>query len=208
MRFRATVIAATGWVLLFASHGAVWAQQGDEVAQQGDEVEADGEVAPAQGSSDERTFEQMIDEAQALQERIVEQARTISHMLRAARQAEDVVRRLCLDDKLNQIDIASQNATDSLEAMKAAAKVGEDIQARRDYFVVRSLAETAEAVAEEANQCIGGGAEPIKGASLNVTMDPEIPSGETTKMDSITPRTSVPNTAAIQDPPMSASPVL
>lgn len=197
---RSPVLVAVGLVIFTTSGGAVWAQGAENSV-----LEVPGPGEPGQK---DLPIEQMLAEAESIQVTIEGAAQAISQMLREARQTDDVVHQLCLDDKLNQIDVASQSATDSLAAMKAAADAREAIQMRRGYFVMLALAETAATLSAEANQCIGGDTGDVKGASLNVTMDPEIPRGETTGVSQLGSGTVVPNTATIQDPPQSASPVM
>src|SRR4051794_38570127 len=45
--------------------------------------------------------------------------------LEEARNKGDVVKKLCLDDKLNQLDIALQKATDRTKALDNAVKAGD-----------------------------------------------------------------------------------
>ena len=49
---------------------------------------------------------------------------TISRMLEQARTARDVVKTLCLNDKLSQVDVAIRSAKDRKSALQAA--VGEE----------------------------------------------------------------------------------
>ena len=60
-------------------------------------------------------------EAQEILARMDGQRGTVRRMLEEARAQRDVVKTLCLDDKLNQIDVALRNARDRKAAIEGAA---------------------------------------------------------------------------------------
>ncbi len=219
---RASPILAVGLLVLGAG-SVVRAQVGSEAGQETSELEeddragAEGPSAPAPRDVDgdaDLTYEQMLAEAQEIQAMIEQSSRAIGRMLRDARSASDVVQQLCLDDKLNQIDVAGQSAADRVLGMAGAAQAGDPVQLRREYSVMQALAESAEILAAEANLCIGEEKGSIGGASLNVTADPEIPREASTAGADGASVMSPPNTMAVQprppivDPPIPSSPVM
>jgi hypothetical protein len=150
----------------------------------------------------------MLREAESIQKKIDGVAESVSQMLREARNASDVVQQMCLDDKLNQIDVAGSTAETSVASMKAGSAAGDAGEVQRGYAVMQALGESANLLSGEANQCIGEQKKFAGGASLNVTVDPEIPRNDTTGGEVAGTPNSVPNTVDIQPPPPSVSPVM
>ncbi len=79
----------------------------------------------------------------------------VGRMLRDARNKKDVVKTLCLDDKLSQMNVAARSATDRVAAIEAAAKAGNTERVGHDNAVLEALAARGTALSAEANQCIG-----------------------------------------------------
>lgn len=156
----------------------------------------------------EGRFVQMLQEAEKVQAKIEGLAGEVTQMLREARNASDVVQQMCLDDKLNQIDVAGQSTESNVNSMRAAAEAGDVTEVQRAFSVVQALAESTASLSGEANQCIGEQKKFVGGASLNVTVDPAIPRGDTTGGGLAVPPTAVPNTVEIQEPPLPVSPVM
>ncbi len=124
-------------------------------------------------------------------------SQSISRMLRDARAAKDVVKALCLDDKLSQVDVAKRSAADRVESLDAAATAGNVERAQHDFAVIGALEERANALSSEADQCIGEEKGYVGGASLKVTFDPTIPQSDTS---------APPAFVVVVQPPQTASP--
>lgn len=122
-------------------------------------------------------------------------AAVISRMLRDARNDKDVVKVLCLDDKLNQIDSAKRSVAERVNAMEAAIASGSTTTLEFDAAVVGAMEERANALSAEAQQCIGEEAGIIGGSKLEVKIDPNIPMQDTSSPGT-TPLISVTPTAA------------
>jgi hypothetical protein len=90
----------------------------------------------------------------AIVDEIGADATAVRGQLRAARAQRDVVKTLCLNDKLNQLDVALRTATTLRDAALAAADRGGEAlaQARARLEVERQIARR---VAAEAQQCVG-----------------------------------------------------
>lgn len=129
-------------------------------------------------------------------------ARLLSQKLREARQARDVVREVCLDDKLNQADAAAQIVTERLGSMKAALAAKDRAAIARDFVMIAALARNTRELAQSADQCIGEETpSPLRDAPpLQVTFDPEIPTQETTGSAVAGAPLVLPPTAAIVPP--------
>ncbi len=86
----------------------------------------------------------------------MEQARsTVRRQLMEAREKRDVVKTLCLNDKLTQLNVAVTSATERRDALSAAAKNGDADLANHEFTIMSVLRQRADQLSTEANQCIG-----------------------------------------------------
>jgi len=82
-------------------------------------------------------------------------ATTVSRMLEQARAARDVVKTLCLNDKLSQIDVAIRSAKDRRSALQAAVGRNDQELSNHEFTILTVLRQRDEQLSAEANQCIG-----------------------------------------------------
>jgi hypothetical protein len=75
--------------------------------------------------------------------------------LERARKERDVVKTLCLNDKLNQIDVAIGSAAERRRALELAVKRGDAELASHEYTILAVLHQRVLQLDSEANQCIG-----------------------------------------------------
>jgi hypothetical protein len=101
-------------------------------------------------------------------------ATTTQRMLGQARQAHDVVKTLCLNDKLSQVDVATRSATDRLASLKAAVHSNDIELASHEFTICTVLAQRAQQISTEANQCIGEEAAFLGATNVVTTVDPGI----------------------------------
>lgn len=153
---------------------------------------------PAPAAETQLTPAQMLAEARSTLERIEKGAEFIRGQLREARDSKDVVKTLCLDDKLTQMDVARRSAVDRVAGLESAAQTGESDRARHEFAVVAALNDRSEALKAEANQCIGEETGSIGDAKVVITVDPDIALMEPT----------IPTDPLISVPPVLASPTL
>lgn len=100
---------------------------------------------------------------------------TVRGQLKTARVAQDVVKVLCLNDKLNQVDVAGRSADDHVEVMTAAA-TDEDLDAvRLEVTVLEVLSESAATLVAEAAQCIGEDTGFAGDTVVSAVVDPTLP---------------------------------
>lgn len=100
---------------------------------------------------------------------------TISQMLASARSQRDVVKTLCLNDKLNQIDVAVRSARERKQALEAAAKTSDADLANHEFTILTVLRQRSDQLSAEANQCIGREVDIIGDNVVTSTIDPTIP---------------------------------
>ena len=113
-------------------------------------------------------------EAQEVIARMDSSRSTVRRMLEEARAQRDVVKTLCLDDKLNQIDVALRNGRDRKGAIDGAAQRNDADLASHEFTVLGVLRQRSEQLVAEANLCIGKEAEVLGEAAVISTVDPTI----------------------------------
>jgi uncharacterized protein (DUF2342 family) len=79
----------------------------------------------------------------------------VRHMLQTARAQRDIVKTLCLNDKLNQIDVTVRSARERREAYATAVAHGGGELGSHELTMLGVLRQRAQVLAAEANQCIG-----------------------------------------------------
>lgn len=96
-----------------------------------------------------------LHEADAALSRMESSSSTVRHQLEQARMARDVVKTLCLNDKLSQIDVTTRSARDRYAALQSAVQRGDVEGANHHFSILTAHRQHAEQVTAEANQCIG-----------------------------------------------------
>jgi hypothetical protein len=180
--------------------------QAAEPTEQSDAASAEAESSPDVGDAD---AEELLARARQMQIGIAQVADSLSNALREARQNKDVVREVCLDDKLNQADVAAETAQDRVSSMVAAIAVGDVATVKRDFVVISALSDGAQDLAASGDRCLGEEQASNLGEPkpLQVTIDPAIPTQETTGPALPPPSFVLPPTATIQ-PPLPTSRVM
>lgn len=174
---------------VFAGFGVVQAQSDDGAVA---ETPAVSEV-----ETDTRSPAEILTEAKSALDRMEASADNIGRMLRQAREDKDVVKTLCLDDKLNQMNVATRSAADRVSSIEGAAKAGNGERVRHDDAVLTALKVRTNELTAEANQCIGEESGTLGSSSLEVVVDPSTPRSDTA---------SPPPPVVISSPPVAASP--
>src|SRR6185503_10725803 len=99
----------------------------------------------------------------------------VRRQLETARAQRDVVKTLCLNDKLNQIDVAIRSARERKDALQAAAQRSDADLANHEFTILSVLRQRADQLTAEANQCIGQEAGFITDSAVTSTIDPNLP---------------------------------
>jgi hypothetical protein len=121
-----------------------------------------------------------LNQADSIISRMEQAASTVRRQLDTARVARDVVKSLCLSDKLSQIDVATRSARDRQAALQAAVQRNDTELANHEFTILTVLRQRAEQLSAEANQCIGEEVAFIGATQVTSTYDPNLP-GETTE---------------------------
>jgi hypothetical protein len=104
---------------------------------------------------------------------------SVRHMLEQARQKRDVVKTLCLNDKLNQIDVAIRSGRERKDALKAAVNRNDTELSNHEHTILGVLEQRTQQLGAEANQCIGEEAVLIGQSQTTMTIDPTLPPPDT-----------------------------
>lgn len=163
--------------------GAFAALGGQAMAQDAPGVAPASDLAPsgalAQGGGAELSPSERLDRAKSLLDSIERSAQSIQRQLQSARKDRDVVRVLCLNDKLNQVDVALRSAQDRVSALSAAAERQDGDRSRHELTVLEVLGERVRSLVNESNQCVGEETGFVGEAEVSVSIDPNLPDGDT-----------------------------
>lgn len=176
MRLRATFrwISAGALVVLVA--GSATAQQPAAPAPSGTSVDAQvgldrqPRLSPAEA----------LAHADGDLSRMEQASGVVRRQLEQAREARDVVKTLCLNDKLSQIDVAIRSARDrktSLQSAVNGAHPDADL-ANHEASILVVLRQRVEQTTAEANQCIGEELSFVGKTEIVTTVDPSIPQND------------------------------
>jgi hypothetical protein len=170
--------AAVGALVLGAT-GSATAQVGAAGAAGG----AAGGSADAQVGFQRKqqlTPQEELAQADAALTRMDQASGTVRRQLERARTARDVVKSLCLNDKLSQIDVASRSAKDRQSALQAAVTRNDTELSNHEFTIMTVLKQRAEQLAAEANQCLGEEVAFVGATQVQTEVDPNLPQVETT----------------------------
>ena len=131
------------------------------------------------------------------QEELLEGDRTIARMegaaalirgqLGKARAERDVVKTLCLNDKLSQADVAVRSGRDRNSALKEAAGRNDSELSNHEFTILSVLGQRSQQLTAEANQCIGEEATTIGETKITREVDPTLPPNDQTDPPGYTP---------------------
>jgi len=96
---------------------------------------------------------------------------SVRRQLETARTQRDVVKVLCLNDKLNQIDVAIRSARERKQALESAAQRNDVDLANHEFTILTVLRQRTDQLTAEANQCIGEEGVSIDEAAVSVTVE-------------------------------------
>jgi len=113
--------------------------------------------------------------------RMEQASTTVSKMLEQARAARDVVKTLCLNDKLSQIDVAVRSAKDRRAALQSAVGRNDQELSNHEFTILTVLRQRGEQLTAEANQCIGEEAAFIGSTNVSTTIDSTLPPTDDTQ---------------------------
>ncbi len=122
---------------------------------------------------------------------------SVRRELEEARSKGDVVKKLCLDDKLNQLDVALRKASERQKALENAVKVNDGELTNHEFTILSVLNQRTAALEAEANLCIGKEVVAVGDSSTQMEIEGQLPDGSQT--------TGFPTPALVTEPPACAS---
>jgi hypothetical protein len=122
-------------------------------------------LTPAQQLQETDTYLTRMESARSVVRRLLEEAR----------KQRDVVKTLCLNDKLNQIDVTQRSARERRTALDLAVKRDDADLSSHEFTILGVLRQRVEQLTAEANQCIGKDADILGETSTVTQIDPTIP---------------------------------
>jgi hypothetical protein len=99
----------------------------------------------------------------------------VRRQLETARAQRDVVKTLCLNDKLNQLDVAIRSARERRQALEAAAQRADADLSNHEFTILSVLRQRTDQLTAEANQCIGSEASFVGENAVVANIDPGMP---------------------------------
>ena len=174
------------WVSVFA---VVAALAGTAAAQTGNTPppSTDGQGTVGFQKKEKLSPQQELVEADSQIGRMEQSATTVRKQLEQARAARDVVKTLCLNDKLSQIDVAIRSAKDRRQSLQLAAGRNDAEMSNHEFTILTVLRQRTEQLAAEANQCIGEEAVLVGEAKITTNIDPTLPDDPDTVTNPIDP---------------------
>jgi hypothetical protein len=121
------------------------------------------------------TPEQQVAQTELMVAQMKSSSGTTQRMLAQARVSRDVVKTLCLNDKLSQIDIAAKTAAERLIALKSAAARRDQEGSNHHFTILTVLKQRNDQLVAEANQCIGQENAFLAATDVVTTVDPTMP---------------------------------
>lgn len=126
-------------------------------------------------------------EADAILSRMDQAAASVRRQLEKARQGRDVIKSLCLNDKLSQVDVAARSARDRQGALQAAVRRGDVELANHEFTILTVLRQRAEQLGAEANQCIGEEVAFVGQTVVVTEINPNLPTEDVTSYPPLAP---------------------
>ena len=99
--------------------------------------------------------QEQLAQAESIVQRMDSTRSSVRRQLETARTQRDVVKVLCLNDKLNQIDVTIRSMRERKGALEAAAQRNDADLAAHESTILSVLRQRGDQLAVEANQCVG-----------------------------------------------------
>jgi hypothetical protein len=189
MKIGRTARGLTAAISIFSVFGAAFAQEAPPPAPAAD--------APAPAPEPQLTPQQMLSQARGFLPAMDRAASVVRKQLQLAREQKDVVKALCLNDKLNQIDLATRTATDRVSGLEAAVNANDAERSKHQYTVILVLRDRVNTLVSEANQCIGEDVGFVGDSNVTMEIDPDMPDVDPS---------GFPDDPIITDPPITSPP--
>ena len=143
--------------------------------------------------------EQQLVNAKQFMTKMEQGSATVRTMLEQAQAARDVVKAMCLKDKLMQIEVAKRSGRDRVLTLQSAVDAKDKDRSRHEFMIMQVLRDRVEQLVKEANQCIGEELGFVGESQVTLQVNPDIPDNNPDELGS--------DPEIISEPPTYVSPV-
>jgi len=143
--------------------------------------------------------EQQLVNAKQFMLKMEQGATSVRTMLEQAQAARDVVKAMCLKDKLAQIEVAKRSGRDRVLTLQSAVDAKDKDRSRHEFMIMQVLRDRVEQLVKEANQCIGEELGFVGESRVSLQVNPDIPDNNPDQLGS--------DPEIISEPPTFVSPV-
>lgn len=143
------------------------------------------------------TPKQMLDKVRDFIPEMDKLRATVAEQLSEARKKKDVVKALCLDDKVKQMKLATDTAKDRVVDLTSAVSQSDPDRSKHEFTVIQVLRERVQTLLTEAQQCIGEETGFVGNTDVIVDIDPAVPDADPSDF---------PDDPLVSEPPVLSSP--
>jgi len=173
---------------------------GAAVAQQETPEPAGAAPTPVSGGQDVNLSpKEMLAKVQTLIPELDKMRSEVGIQLKDAKDKKDVVKSLCLDDKMKQMKLATDTAKDRVLALSSAVSQNDPDRSKHEFTVIQVLKERVQSLVSEAQQCIGEETGFVGNDDVILDIDPNIPDADDTDF---------PEDPLVSEPPVFSSPLM
>ena len=142
---------------------------------------------------------QMLERVRGMVPEMEKQRGMVAGQLEEAKKKRDVVKALCLDDKVKQMKLATDTAKDRVIDITSAVSQNDPDRSKHEFTVIQVLHERVQTLVTEAQQCIGEETGFVGNTNVTVDIDPALPD---------TDPSEYPDDALVSEPPVLSSPTM
>jgi len=124
---------------------------------------------------------------------------SVAEQLAVAKKKRDVVKALCLDDKVKQMKLATDTAKDRVVDLTSAVSQSDPDRSKHEFTVIQVLRDRVQTLVAEAQQCIGEETGFVGNMDVTVDIDPAIPDADPSDF---------PDDPLVSEPPVLSSPTI
>jgi hypothetical protein len=173
---------------------------GVAVAQEGDATAPPAGTKNISGGQDVNLSPQeMLSKVRGMVPEMDKLRATVAGQLAEAKRKNDVVKSLCLDDKVKQMKLATDTAKDRVVDLTSAVSQNDSDRSKHEFTVIQVLRERVQTLVAEAQQCIGEETGFVGNTDVTVDIDPAIPNADPSDF---------PDDPLVSEPPVLSSPTL
>lgn len=170
---------------------------GVAVAQEGKDSPSAATKDISGGADVSLSPKQMLERVRAVVPEMEQTRGVVAGQLSEAKKKKDVVKALCLDDKVKQMKLATDTAKDRVVDLTSSVSQNDPDRSRHEFTVIQVLRERVQTLLAEAQQCIGEETGFIGNTEVLVNVDPALPDADPSDF---------PDEELVSDPPVLSSP--